>query len=88
MVGAADKITSIIQESLADSPSIKQSDKASISEEESDLRSFKDSDDDETILDEEEASGSNAHIEEELDGLYKEKEMDLDQLLTSVHLSM
>ena len=86
LVGAADKITSIIQERLADSPTDRRSsEQSSQRNDNSDFEEAQDDDDDESTLDMEEAHPQNgAHEELELDELYKEREMDIDQLLTTV----
>jgi len=85
-VGAADKITSIIQERLADSPNHRSSTRNSVAEEQhsDDYDNAEISEDDESTLDQEEADRPKAHVDQELDDLYKERDMDIDQLLTSV----
>lgn len=86
LVGAADKITSIIQERLADSPSCRHSsERSSQKNNNSDFEGTLDEDDDESTLDKEEEYPQNVDQEElELDELYKEREMNIDQLLTTV----
>jgi uncharacterized FlaG/YvyC family protein len=87
LVGAADKITSIIQESLAESPLTRQSAPTSVADEQSDSEiDEEDETDDETTIEKEEEAANAQHNqhEEELDDLYKERDMDMDQLLTTV----
>lgn len=87
LVGAADKITSILQEHMADSQSTsnKQSTTTShvdnLSDFEGDLT---DEEDDETTLEREEATQQQAHIDLELNELSKEANMEMDEFLTSV----
>lgn len=80
LVGAADKITSLLHEHMADSPN---SNKNSL-EEHSDFDGDMSDEDDETTLEREESCQQKAHIELEVNELSKEANMEMDEFLTSV----
>uniref|UniRef100_A0A1I8AZT5 Helicase ATP-binding domain-containing protein n=1 Tax=Meloidogyne hapla TaxID=6305 RepID=A0A1I8AZT5_MELHA len=82
LVGAADKITSLIHENYATQSNGCSSSVLSKSSEDFEMDS--ESDDNESTLDVEEANGTKGSVEEELNELSKEKDMDMDQLLTSL----
>nr|CAD2187793.1 unnamed protein product [Meloidogyne enterolobii] len=82
LVGAADKITSLIHENFATQSNGRSS--TVLSKSSDDFEMDSESDDNESTLDVEEANGTKGSVEEELDELSKEQDMDMDQLLTSL----
>uniref|UniRef100_A0A914HBN0 Uncharacterized protein n=1 Tax=Globodera rostochiensis TaxID=31243 RepID=A0A914HBN0_GLORO len=85
LVGAADKITSILQEHMAESPSKRSNSAMSREEERSEGdRMTTDGEDDERTMDTEEAHQQKAHVELEVNELSKEANMELDDFLTSL----
>ncbi|KAL3090210.1 hypothetical protein niasHS_006662 [Heterodera schachtii] len=87
LVGAADKITSLLHEHMADSASVSRrshSEKSRAGELSEGEGMLTDGEDDERTIDTEEANQQKAHVEMEVNELSKEANLGLDEFLTSL----